>query len=124
MKSKTKIQKQISKKKNPELVETIILAKKHPKWLEIASALSGSTRTRVQINLDKIDKNSKTGETIVVPGKVLSMGDITKKVRVIAFSFSGKAKEKLKKAGCEVISIKDEMQKNKEAKGIKILKWK
>jgi large subunit ribosomal protein L18e len=122
MKSKTKIQKQVSRKKNLELVETIILAKKHPKWLEIAGALSGSTRTRIQINLDKIDKNSKAGEIIVIPGKVLSMGEITKKIKVVAFNFSENAKEKLKNAGCEVISIKDEIQKNKDAKGVKILK--
>jgi large subunit ribosomal protein L18e len=122
MKSKTKIQKQVSRKKNLELVETIVLAKKNPKWLEVAGALSGSTRTRIQINLDKIDKNSKAGEIIVIPGKVLSMGEITKKIKVVAFNFSENAKEKLKNAGCEVISIKDEIQKNKDAKGVKILK--
>jgi large subunit ribosomal protein L18e len=122
MKSKTKIQKQVSRKKNLELVETIVLAKKNPKWLEVAGALSGSTRTRIQINLDKIDKNSKAGEIIVIPGKVLSMGEITKKIKVVAFNFSENAKEKLKKAGCEVILIKDEIPKNKDAKGVKILK--
>ena len=122
MKSKTKIQKQISKKKNPELVETIVLAKKNEKWLEIAHILSGSSRNKIQINLNKIDKNSKQGELIIIPGKILSLGELTKKVKVVGLNFSEKAQEKLKKAGCEVILLKDEIKKNKDAKGIKILK--
>jgi len=35
---------------------------------------------------------------------------------------SVEAKEKLKKAGCEVRTIMEEIEKNKEAKGVKILK--
>ena len=122
MKSKTKIQKQISKKRNPELVGTIILAKKNEKWLDVAGALSGSTRKRVQINLDKIEKNSKQGDILVIPGKVLSLGDLTKKVKIVALNFSEKAKEKLLKAKCEVVLLKDESKNNKNAKGVKILK--
>jgi ribosomal protein L18E len=32
------------------------------------------------------------------------------------------AKEKLKKSGCETMSIIDEIKKNPEAKGVKIIK--
>jgi large subunit ribosomal protein L18e len=52
---------------------------------------------------------------IVVPGKVLSQGEITKKVQVAAINFSKKAKEKLEKAGCETLSIKELILKNKNA---------
>ncbi|MFA5953706.1 MAG: 50S ribosomal protein L18e [Candidatus Pacearchaeota archaeon] len=121
-KSKTQIQKQLSKKKNPELVETIILAKKNSKWIEIASILSGPTRKKSEINLDYIDKNSKPGEIIAIPGKVLSVGEITKKIRICALNFSDKAKEKLLKANCELKLLKDEIKENKDAKGVKILK--
>jgi len=122
MKSKTKIQKQISSKKNPGLIENIVLAKKNPKWLEIAAILTNSSRNKIVINLDKIEKNSKKDETIVVPGKVLSLGELTKKVKVVALGFSSTAKEKLLKSNCEVVLLKDEIKKNKEAKGVKILK--
>ena len=44
-------------------------------------------------------------------------------MKVVALNFSEKAKEKLKKAGCEVRTIMEEIEKNKEAKGVKILKW-
>ena len=122
VKSKSKIEKQLERKKNPELVETIILAKKNKKWLEIASILSGPTRKIYSINLDKIEKQSTPGDIMVIPGKVLSLGEITKKVRVVALGFSEKAKEKLLKATCEIRLLKDEIKDNKEAKGVKIVK--
>jgi len=122
IKSKTKIEDQLRKKKNPELVETIILAKKNEKWLEVASRLSGPTRKQDSVNLDKIEKQSKAGDIMVVLGKVLSLGEISKKVRVVALGFSGKAKEKLLELGCEVRLLKDEIKDNKEAKAVKIVK--
>ncbi|MEA3414180.1 MAG: uL15 family ribosomal protein [Nanoarchaeota archaeon] len=119
MKSKSKIEKQIVKKTNPVLVETIILAKKNPKWLEIAHILTGSRKKRKNFNLTEIEKTE--GELIAIPGKVLSNGEISKKKKVIALNFSSKAREKLKKAGCDVVLLADEIKKNKEAKGVVIL---
>ena len=124
IKSKTRIEKQLNSKRNPELVETIILAKKNPAWIEIASILSKPSRNRTQLNLERINKESKEGEIIVVPGKILSVGEIDKKIKLVALNFSEKAKEKLQKAGCTIESLLEEIKKNKEAKNIKILKWK
>ena len=55
IKSKTRIEKQLNSKRNPELVETIILAKKNPAWIEIASILSKPSRNRTQLNLERIN---------------------------------------------------------------------
>ncbi len=122
MKTKTLIEKQLKRKANPILVETIIAAKKNEGWNIIASVLSGSKKNRLNINLEEIDKKSEDGETIVVPGKVLSQGEINKKVKIIALSFSEKAKEKLLKAKIETSNMLEEIKKNPEAKGIKVLK--
>ena len=124
MKSKTLIEKQANRKLNLELVETIILAKKNKAWLKVAGLLSQPRRKKIQINLNVINKELKQGEIGVVPGKVLSLGEIEKgkKIRVAGLNFSEKAKEKLLKAGCEVVLLKDEIKKNKEAKAVKILK--
>ena len=122
MKSKTKISKQIEKKTNPELVETIKSAKKTNGWLEIASILSSPRKRRINLNLDKINKLSEDKDIIVVPGKILSQGEIDKKIKLIAFSFSDTALEKIKKTGIEYSTIQEEIKKNPEAKGIKILK--
>ncbi len=122
VKTKTKIENQLIKKKNPELVATIILAKKNKKWLELASILSGPTRKQYSINLDEIEKQSKAGDIIVVPGKVLSVGEVKKKIRVAAINFSETAREKLLKSNCEVRLLKDEIKDNKDAKAVKIIK--
>ena len=96
--------------------------RKKANGLDVAGILSSPKINRVNLNLNEINEKAKDGETILVPGKVLSQGEIEKKIKVIAFSFSEKAKEKILKAKGEVSSISDEIKKNPEAKGIKILK--
>ena len=122
MKTKTLIEKQLKRKKNIELVKTIIAAKKNDGWLKIAGILSGPRGKRIDMNLEEINIKTEDRETIVIPGKVLSQGEINKKVKVIALSFSEKAKEKLLKAKCEVSSILEEINKNPQAKDVRILK--
>lgn len=122
MKSKTLIDKQLKRKTNSDLVETIIACKKHKNWVEVASIISGPRRKQIHINLEELDKKLKEGDKIVIPGKVLSLGEINKKINVIALSFSEKAKEKLLKSKCKALSILEEIKKNPEAKGITILK--
>lgn len=120
MKSKTQIEKQLKKKTNPILVETVVLAKKNPAWVEVASLLTRNRKDRKNANLNEIAKME--GEVVAVAGKVLSDGDISKKIKVVALGFSEKAKEKLLKAGCEAVLLKDEIQNNKDAKGVVVLK--
>lgn len=103
-------------------METIIAGKKQEAWLEVAALLSSPRRIKTCLNLEDINKEAKAGETLVVPGKVLSQGEIDKKMKVVAFSFSDKAKEKLLSAKCEISSILEEIKSNPSGKGIKILK--
>ena len=124
MKSKTKIERQLRKKRNQSLVETIIAAKKQKGWMEVAEVLARTTKKRPAINLDVIDKSSKEGETVGVPGKVLSLGEITKKVKIVALAASESALEKIKKAKCDFELLNKEIKSNPSAKGIKILKLK
>ena len=121
MKSKTLIGKQVTRKTNSELVETILLAKKKDKWVKIAGLLSSPRANMINLNLDKLDEESKEGETIVVPGKILAQGELNKKIKVVALSFSEKAKEKISKSKGEISTIIEEIKKNPDAKGIKIL---
>src|SRR3989344_7524316 len=102
--SKTQISKRIIKKKNPEIVETINLAKKN-NLLDLAKKLSGSRKNYKNINLDELNKIE--GNEILVVGKILGSGNINKKMGIAALGFSDKAKEKLEKAGCDIKSIKE-----------------
>lgn len=122
MKTNTKIEKQLKRKTNTELVETIIASKKNIKWRKIAEVFSGSRKNRKNMNLEDLEKEAKQGEIIVIPGKVLSQGELNKKIKIRAFDFSEKAKEKLKSAGCDFSSILEEIKSNPKADKVRIIK--
>ena len=119
--SKTKIKRRARNKTNPELAETINLCYKNKKWIEVAKMLSYPRSRQAALNLDQIDKESKEGDIVVVPGKVLSNGRMTKKIRLACFSISEQAREKAKEHKVEIVSIKQELKANPEAKAVKIL---
>ncbi|HLC85710.1 MAG TPA: 50S ribosomal protein L18e [Candidatus Nanoarchaeia archaeon] len=89
-------------------------------WKRIATDLSKPTRKRREVNLGKINKYTREGETAIVPGKVLSEGEFTKKITVAAYKFSEKAKEKISQAG-KAISIKELMKDNPKGKKVRII---
>ena len=122
-KSKTKIEKQAQRKNNEDLVETIGAAKKTGSefWMQVASILSSPRRQKVAVNLNDIEKSTKEGDSIVVPGKVLSQGELSKKVAIVAFAFSDKTREKLLKTKSQAITMLEEIKKNPGAKGVRIL---
>ena len=70
----------------------------------------------------EIDKQTSMGDTVLVPGKVLSLGEITKKIRVCSFGISQEALEKLKKTRSEWVNILDEIKRNPKAEALKIIK--
>jgi len=117
--SKTQISKRTKRKTNPELVETIELAKKN-NHLELAKRLSGPTRLQAKINLEELSKLKE--EKVLIVGKILGDGEIKKKIKVAALSFSKSAKEKLKKAGCQIFTIKQAIEKNNKLDGVEIIK--
>lgn len=120
--SKTKISKRLGRKSDSEIVETIMLAKKEKSWMKVAQILSGSKKNYDSINLKKIDSEAKEGDTIVVVGKVLGSGQLTKKVRISATGFSESAREKIEANKSEIVSLIEEIKKNPKAEGIKILR--
>ena len=122
MLSKTKIKMRKRRKTNPELAETIKLASKNQNWMNIAKILSGPTRKYSSLNLFQIDEKAKTGDTILITGKILSKGDLTKKIKIIGLSISAEAKEKLKTTKSEFIPIIEEIKKNLKFEGIRILR--
>ena len=120
--SKTSLKARVHKKTNPRVASAIFLATKNPKWLKLAKLLSQSTRKHSSINLEQIDKQTSLGDTVLVPGKVLAVGEITKKVKSCSFGISKEALERLTKTRSEWINILDEIKKNPNAEGLKIIK--
>lgn len=89
-------------------------------WKRIAKDLEKSSRRRRIVNIYKIDKYTKEDETAVIPGKVLSIGELKKKVKVAAFQFSDEAKEKINAVG-KAITINDLIKENPKGKKIRII---
>src|SRR3989344_3336246 len=121
-KSNTKIKRQIRRKTNPEIVETIKSAREHKGWKELLDKLTGPSRNYSAMNLNEIDKKTSVGDTVMIIGKVLSKGEVTKKIRVCALSFSENAREKLKKSKSEAVTILQEIKINPKVEGIKVLR--
>jgi len=91
-------------------------------WKRVAKELEKPRRIRRKANLYKINKYTRDNEIALVPGKVLSMGELTKKITVAAYQFSENAKEKINHAG-KAMSIKELIEKypNPEGKRIRII---
>ncbi len=103
------------------LKEMESIALKSNFWKRIMKDLNKPTRQRRLVNIYKIENFARDGETIVVPGKVLSVGELSKKVEVAALSFSDEAKRKILEAKGKVLSLKELLDNNPEGKKVRIL---
>lgn len=95
------------------------LAEKSPIWKRIAKDLAKPTRQRRVVNIAKLNRFTKKGDLVIVPGKVLGTGDLNHDLTVAAWQFSSSAKEKIK----NIITIRDLMKKQPKGKGVRILGW-
>jgi large subunit ribosomal protein L18e len=90
-------------------------------WKKIHKDLSRPSRKRSTVNLYKIAKYARDGETVIVPGKILSVGNLDKQVIVAAFNCSSAAREKIVKANGQVLSIEELLAKNPKGMKVRVL---
>jgi len=118
--SKTKIKQRARKKDNPKVKELVdSLKKKGDFWAKVATLLVKPKRKSVKVNLEKLNKETKAGEVVVVPGKVLGTGELNHKLTLGAFSLSAKAEEKMKDV--KVLGLDEMAESHKDGKGVKII---
>jgi len=89
-------------------------------WKRIAEELKKPTRSRREVNIERINRSTKKDETIIVPGKVLSKGELNHNVKVAAWKFSEAAKQKINKSG-KAISIQELIKENPKGKKVRII---
>ena len=82
-------------------------------WRRVHYLVAVPSRKRASVNLYKINKNSKDGDNIVVPGKVLSTGPIEHRVNISAIEFSETAMKSLKEANCKIVDIREMIKANR-----------
>ncbi len=86
-------------------------------WKRIAYELSRPARQRREVNIFKINQYANEGETALIPGKVLGDGELTKNIKVAAFSFSQSARNKIKNA----LTIQELLHENPKGKNVRII---
>ncbi len=79
-------------------------------WQYAYKIASRPRRQRVIVNLGKIEKIAKAGENIIIPGKVLGVGNLSKSLNITAMEYSDDAAEKVVKAGGRMLGLKEMMK--------------
>ena len=74
-----------------------------------------------EVNLARIERVVDDGETIVVPGKVLGGGTLSKKVTVASVSWSPSAAQGIVGQGGSITTIADLMEKVPGGSGVRII---
>ena len=112
---------------NQELFDTIRVCKKYSSskginlYKAVADELSRSASQRAEVNLAKVEKLAKSGDVIIVPGKILGTGILTKKVTLVGFSSSQSAIKKIEQVGSKFVGIKEYVS-NKPATKVTLMK--
>jgi large subunit ribosomal protein L18e len=117
----------IQRKTNPRTPVLIAALKEEARqneaaiWRDVAKRLEKPGKNYAQVNLSKINRYAKDGETVLIAGKVLGSGLLNKAVTVAAYNFSATAMEKIAEVGGKCLSIEEIMKENPKGSGIKIL---
>ena len=85
-------------------------------WKKVATELERQTRSRREVDMNKLSRVTNPKEIIVVPGKVLATGEIKHDLTVAAWKFSDAAKKKVK-----AITIEALVKQNPQGKNIKVV---
>ncbi len=114
-------------KSNPKLerlIKYLRLAShehKAPIWKDLALRLSRPRRHTAQVNVSRLNRVGAEGETLVVPGKVLGSGTLTKPLNVVAFGASKEARSKIENAGGRLMDIDELVAENPRGSFVRIV---
>lgn len=114
-------------KGNPELLRAIQelrrAARSHdaPVWASVADGLERSRHPSRPVSVGHLDRIAVAEETVVVPGKVLSDGVISKRLTVAAYSYSAQAKSKIHAAGGTALSLHDLLKSKPDGAGVRLI---
>ncbi len=115
------------KKTNPELIKTteLLMKKAHehkaPIWKDVARRLARSRKNWPGINVSRLEEHLEGGQMVIIPGKLLGGGELSKSFTVGAFSFSDKAREKVTGAGGICLTVEELLEKNPKGSNVRIM---
>ena len=94
---------------------------KAPIWSKLAELALKPSSARRTINISKIDKLTKNGDVIIVPGKVLGTGDMSHKITLCSFSISNSGAQKILQQGGNILSYSELIKNHPTGKGVTII---
>ncbi|KKK46446.1 hypothetical protein LCGC14_0575050 [marine sediment metagenome] len=89
-------------------------------WRQISKKLSGPRQNKIKANLYRINQKTKSDDVILIPGKVLGIGELDHKLTIACLEYSQSAKKKVESSGSRLMSIEDLLLQNPNGNGIKI----
>ena len=90
-------------------------------WEDVAERLEKPRRTHAEVNLGRIERYARENETVVVPGKVLGSGALSKEVTVAAVDFSGSAQTKIEQVG-ETMKLEQVLEQNPDGSNVRVIR--
>ena len=115
------------RKENPELVRTLLelrraaSSKKVALWGDLAEELARARHQRNPVNVGHLERLTTEGETVVIPGKLLAQGRLSKKLTVAAFHYSEEARAKIHSAGGTALTIDELLKARPDGSGVRLL---
>lgn len=115
-------------KSNPNLTELIFELKRlsrendAPIWREVANRLEKPSRTWAEVNVSDIERHAKPKDILVIAGKLLGVGILTKPVSIAAYSASANAIKKVEMAGGKFIHISEIAHSNPRGSGLRLIR--
>ncbi|MFX1568047.1 MAG: 50S ribosomal protein L18e [Promethearchaeota archaeon] len=89
-------------------------------WRKISKKLSGPRKNRIKANLYRINKKTNKNDIIVIPGKVLGIGELDHSLTIACLEYSQSAKKKIESSGSTLLSIEELMNQNPKGTGVKV----
>jgi len=112
---------------NPNLTGLIILLKKKSRenqaaiWRDISERLAKPRRKRIAVNISRVNRHTKEGDEVLVPGKVIGSGLLDHPVKVAALDFSEQARSKILGAKGQCLSISELLKINPKGANVKVI---
>jgi large subunit ribosomal protein L18e len=115
------------RKDNPELAHLLIALRKASKahdapiWGDVARRLARGRHQVGPVNVGHLERLAEPQQTILVPGKLLAEGRLSKPLTVAAFHYSAAARTKIHSAGGTTLSIEELLKAKPNGAGVRLL---
>jgi large subunit ribosomal protein L18e len=114
-------------KENSELVRLIVELRRAARsnqaaiWGTVADRLEKPRHRVVPVNVGHLDRLAESDETVIVPGKLLADGPLSKRLTVAAFAYSKGARAKIHAAGGAAVTVHDLLKSKPDGAGVRLL---